>query len=68
MFIELYPQWSVLPKMHFMIHYPEQMMALGQLIRSWTMRFEAKLHLLKCAGRVSNFKNISQSIATRHQR
>lgn len=66
--IELYPDWSVIPKMHFMTHYAEQIMALGPLIRAWTMRFEAKLHLLKCAGRVSNFKNVSQSIATRHQR
>ena len=68
MFVELYPDRSVTPKMHYMTHYPEQILALGPLVRTWTMRCEAKLHLLKCAGRVSNFKNISQSIATRHQR
>lgn len=68
MFTQIYPEWSVIPKMHFLIHYPEQIMALGPLVRSWTMRHEAKLYLLKCAGRISNFKNISQSISCRHQR
>lgn len=64
-FTRIYPEWSVTPKMHFMIHYPEQIMALGPLVRSWTMRHEAKLYLLKCAG---NFKNVSQSIAHHDQR
>ena len=68
MFAEIYPEWSIIPKMHYMTHYPEQILALGPLIRSWTMRHEAKLYLLKCAGKISNFKNISQSIAQRHQR
>ena len=68
MFTDLYPGWSLIPKMHFMLHYPEQIMALGPLVRSWTMRHEAKLHLLKCAGKCSNFKNISQTISERHQR
>lgn len=68
MFTELYPDATVTPKWHYMIHYPEQILAMGRLIRAWAMRLEAKLHLLKNAGRVSNFKNISQSIAFRHQR
>lgn len=54
--------------MHYMIHFPEQILALGPLIRAWTMRYEAKLHILKCAGHVSNFKNITQTISHRHQR
>ena len=68
MFTTLYPDWTVTPKMHYMTHYPEQILALGPLVRAWTMRYEAKLCLLKHAGRVSNFKNISQTISTRHQR
>ena len=68
MFVELYPDWTVTPKMHYMTHYLEQILAMGPLVRTRTMRCEAKLHLLKCAGRVSNFNNITQSIATRHQR
>ena len=68
MFIELYQEWTVIPKMHYMTHYPEQILALGPLVRAWTMRYEAKLFLLKSAGRVSNFKNITQTISSRHQR
>ena len=68
LFKRLYPEWSIIPKMHYMVHYPEQIIALGPLVRAWTMRYEAKLHVLKCAGHVSNFKNISQTVSYRHQR
>ena len=34
----LYPDLSIIPKMHFMVHYPCQILALGPLVRSWTMR------------------------------
>lgn len=67
-FKKLNPGWTITPKMHYMIHYPMQIVALGPLIRAWTMRYEAKLYLLKCAGRISNFKNISQTVSLRHQR
>lgn len=33
----LYP---ITPKMHYMIHYLEQILALGPLIRHWSMRYE----------------------------
>ena len=49
-------------------HYPEQMENIGPIIRAWTMRHEAKLNFFKQASRVSNFKNIAQSVARRHQR
>ena len=42
-FISLYPTHFI-PKMHFLIHYPEQMLLLGPMIRTWTMRHEAKLN------------------------
>ena len=67
LFTQLYPEWIVIPKMHYMLHYPEQILALGPLIRVWTMRYEGKLCLLKNGGRLSNFKNIAQSISYRHQ-
>lgn len=67
-FKKLYPEWSITPKMHYMTHYPEQILALGPLVRAWTMRHEAKLSVLKTAGRSSNFKNISLSVSQRHQR
>lgn len=36
--------------------------------RTWTMRHEAKLNMLKLASRLGNFKNIAMSLAFRHQR
>ena len=67
MFIELYQEWTVIPNMHYMTHYPEQILAIGPLVRACAMQYEAKLFLLKNAGRVSNFKNITQTIYSRHQ-
>ena len=59
---------QVIPIMHFLTHYPEQIMAIGPIMRAWTMRHEAKLNFFKQAPRISNFKNIPQSVARRHQR
>ena len=64
----LYGNDQVIPKMHFLTHYPEQMMAIGPIMRAWTMRHEAELNFFKQASRISNFKNIPQSVARRHQR
>ena len=66
-FVELYPHLNVIPKMHYMVHYPSQILALGPMVRTWTMRHEAKLSLLKQSGLRSNFKNIAQTVAKRHQ-
>ena len=73
---ELYPRVygssAFLPKMHFLVHflvhYPEQILQQGPMIRTWTMRHEAKLNVFKQASRLANFKNISLSLASRHQR
>ena len=46
LFKALYPDSSIIPKMHY---YPEQIIAIGPLIRAWTMRCEAKLSLFKRA-------------------
>lgn len=54
-FTQLYPHVSVIPKMHYMVHYPSQILALGPLMRTWTMRHEAKLSLLKQSGLKSIF-------------
>ena len=45
-FIDLYPHLNVIPKMHYMVHYPSQILTLGPLVRSWTMQHEANLNLL----------------------
>ena len=44
------------------------MVQLGPMIRSWNVRNEAKLNVLKRASHLGNFKNIAFSLASRHQR
>ena len=66
-FCELYGSSSVIPNMHFIIHYPSQILRLGPLVHSWTMRYEVKLRIIKRAARMSNFKNICQTVVKRHQ-
>ena len=46
MFVDIYSDSLVIPKFHFLLYYTEQMAALGPMVRSWTMRHEAKLNLL----------------------
>ena len=66
-FASLYPS-SFIPKMHFLIHYPEQMLQVGPMVRTWTIRHEAKLNFFKQATGTSSFKNITLSLANHHQR
>ena len=61
-FVELYGNEFYIPKMHFLIHYPEQIQQVGPMIRTWNMRNEAKLHFFKQAAHLSNFKNISLTL------
>ena len=67
-FVSIYGCGSLIPKMHFLVHYPEQIRLLGPLVHTWTMRYEAKLNFFKQSSRLSNFKNIAYSVATSHQR
>ena len=46
-FCELYGSEAFIPKMHFLIHYPSQLLRFGLLIHSWTIRYEAKLRVIK---------------------
>lgn len=41
-FLEVFPQEKLLPKHHFLEHYPELIQEFGPLAALWTMRFEAK--------------------------
>ena len=63
-FKALYPDVSILPKMHYMVHYPSQVYRFGPLVNTWTMRYEAKL---SGASRHRNFKNICYTVTKRHQ-
>lgn len=64
---KLYPDSSIKPKMHYMLHYGSQIERFGPLVHSWTMRHEAKLSFVKRASRRGNFKNIVKTVVTRHQ-
>ncbi len=68
LFIKVYSEYKVTPKFHFLHHYPEQICKIGPMVRSWTMRHEAKLLFFKRVARIGNFKNIAYTIANRHQR
>ncbi|XP_072016668.1 uncharacterized protein [Amphiura filiformis] len=59
---------SMKPKFHFLIHYPEKMLAFGPLIHCWTMRFEGKHNYFKQVYHSTrNRKNICKSLAERHE-
>ena len=64
-FVSLYPSCFI-PKMHFLIHYPEQMLLVGPMVR--TTRHEVKLNFFKQTTGISSFKNITLSLANYHQR
>jgi len=68
LFSSLYSSSMLTPKFHFILHYPDQIAALGPMTRYWTMRHEAKLSLFKKASHLGNFKNIAYTLASRHQR
>ena len=54
--VMLYGTSAYIPKMHFMVHYPEQM---GPMVHTWTIRHEAKLNFFKQASHLLNFKNVA---------
>ena len=64
---KLYPDSSIKPKMHYMVHYPSQIERYGPLVHSWTMRHEAKLSFMKQSSRRGNFKNIVKTVVDHHQ-
>lgn len=65
LFKQLYPHRNLIPKHHFMIHYPACIRKIGPLLHMWSMRFEAKHKVFKDT--LKNFKNITKSLAKRHQ-
>ena len=67
LFKKLYPDMKIIPKMHYMVHYSSQIRKFGPLVRTWTMRYESKLRVLKRASRHGNFKNICKTVAKKHQ-
>jgi len=41
-FCKLHADESFRPKLHYLIHYPDQMLNFGPLRNHWCMRFESK--------------------------
>lgn len=65
LFKQLYPRRNLIPKHHYMIHYPASIRKIGPLLHMWSMRFEAKHRVFK--NMMKNFKNITKSFAKKHQ-
>jgi len=65
-FMELYPKTSIAPKMHYLIHLPDQLLMFGPLRHQWCMRFEAKHAFFKSL-KLKCFKNLPKSLAMKHQ-
>ena len=67
-FQELFPERRLLPKHHFLEHYPSMICHFGPLVFMWTMRFEAKHTFFKQVVRHTNcFRNITHSLPNKHQ-
>ena len=68
LFKKLFPDRNLIPKHHFLVHYPQLIQEVGPLINCWCMRYEAKHAIGKSiANVVCNFKDISYTIAERNQ-
>ena len=67
-FQDEFPDASLTPKMHYLVHYPELLREFGPLINCWTLRFEGKHCYFKdVAYRLKNKRNVCKTLATRHE-
>ena len=65
LFKHLFPQKSLLPKHHLLIHYPRSIRNIGPVLHVWCMRYEAKHNYFK--RQLKSFKNITKMLAKKHQ-
>lgn len=57
--LEVFPDFKLRPKHHYIDHYPELIRCFGPLVHFWTMRFEAKHSFFKrVVHDTRNFKNV----------
>lgn len=62
------PNQDLLPKHHYMVHYPRAIEMMGPLIYMWSMRYEGKHFFFKnMTHKLGNFKNLAKILAWRHQ-
>lgn len=66
--LQVFPEEKLIPKHHFLEHYPELIRAYGPLVLLWTMRFEAKHSFFERVVRhTQTFRNILLSLSMKHQ-
>ena len=66
-FAALYPDQFV-PKHHYLVHLPRQIIDFGPLRNVWCMRYEGKHSYFKqLIGRSKSFKNVPKTLAVAHQ-
>lgn len=67
-FKELLPDKSLLPKHHFLVHYPAYITKSGRPVRYWCIHFEARYLSFKELGKLSHgYKNVCQTFGVRFQ-
>ena len=62
-----YPKASIIPKLHYLCHMPDQMENFGPSKYHMCMRFEAK-HAFFTNFKWRNFRNLPKSMSTKHQK
>lgn len=66
-FKEKFPNVNIIPKQHYLIHFPNMIRQLGPLIRHSCFGFESAHNYFKEIARKQNFKNLPKSLAERCQ-
>lgn len=66
-FKKLFPHVNFTPKLHYLTHFPRQIILFGPARNHWCMRFEAKHGLFKMK-KWRSFKSLEKSVALYHQR
>lgn len=65
---EAFPNKKLLPKHHYLEHYPQMIRCFGSLVGLWTMRFEGKHSFFKeVAHHTKCFKNVALTLSRKHQ-
>lgn len=62
-FKELFPNLNIIPKQHYMVHFPSLIKRFGPAVRHWCIWFEAKHKTCKRIASKQNFANLPLSTA-----
>ncbi|KAM7366747.1 hypothetical protein PAMP_014697 [Pampus punctatissimus] len=66
-FKQLFPENNIIPKQHYLLHLPAQILSLGPMVRHMCMRFESKHCFFKQWSSKLNFKNVCKSLMKHNQ-